>query len=153
MSKRDIPIASKPKPNIGFVAPTPQNTPLVGAPITQISRPTVPDTITEGDAQDDDGDDMDDGRGLEDLAMVEVDLPYVVRRRVEGLKGVHLEYQKLEAQYKKELLALDKKVSLSRLDCIVQPLADGANSFLGWAVLVALHARLPTTSPNHHWSG
>ncbi len=109
MSKKDIPIASKSK-TTGSVAPTPQNTPLVDAPIAHISRPTVPDTIAEGE-QDDEVDDYDDGRGLEDLAMIEEDLPYVVRRRVEGLKGVHLEYQKLETQYKKELLDLEKQVS------------------------------------------
>lgn len=108
------------RPNGGSkTAPTPQNTPLVGAPISQISRPTVPDTISEGEG--DEGDDLDDDgegippnafQGIEGRALVEEDLPFVVRRRVEGLKGVHTEYTKLEHEYKKELLELDRKVSV-----------------------------------------
>ncbi|KAG9039071.1 hypothetical protein FRB95_012782 [Tulasnella sp. JGI-2019a] len=111
MSRKDIPTA---KLNLGasFVAPTPQNTPLVGAPISQISRPTVPDTITEGDA--DGGEDRFDEDGAygavgDRNSAVEEDLPYVVKRRVEGLKGVHVQYMKLEKDYKKELLELDRK--------------------------------------------
>lgn len=36
-------------------------------------------------------------------------LPKEVRRRVEGLKGVNVEHQKLEAQFQYEVLALEKK--------------------------------------------
>lgn len=43
-----------------ITAPTPQNTPLTSAPITQqLSRPTVPD-IQENEDEDDDGDDDQD---------------------------------------------------------------------------------------------
>lgn len=38
------------------------------------------------------------------------DLPLPVRRRVEGLKGVHVEFTKLEALYRKELYELNRKV-------------------------------------------
>ena len=36
-------------------------------------------------------------------------LPAEVRRRVEGLKGVNVDHQKLEAQFQHEILALEKK--------------------------------------------
>ena len=38
-------------------------------------------------------------------------LPEEVRRRVEGLKGLNVEHQKLEAEYQREILALEKKFS------------------------------------------
>jgi hypothetical protein len=44
--------------------------------------------------------------------IVEV-LPAPVARRVEGLKGVHTEYCKLEHELKREMLDLEKKVSKS----------------------------------------
>jgi len=36
-------------------------------------------------------------------------LPDAVRRRVEGLKGLNVEHQKLEAEFQREILALEKK--------------------------------------------
>ncbi|KAG8845805.1 hypothetical protein FRB96_002264 [Tulasnella sp. 330] len=110
MGRKDIP--AKTSAGSSLTAPTPQNTPLVGAPISQISRPTVPETISEGGVDgDDDGYDEDDAYGAvgDRNSAVEVDLPYVVRRRVEGLKGVHVQYMKLEKDYKKDLLELDRK--------------------------------------------
>ncbi|KAG9013163.1 hypothetical protein FRB94_003603 [Tulasnella sp. JGI-2019a] len=124
-----------------FVAPTPQNTPLVAAPISGgLSKPTVPDIaedLEELDIDDDGNDDEDDGDEDDEdvkkaktaaiqatmLGMVQgklagligkssgyiESLPLPVRRRVEGLKGVHQEYTKLELAYKREVLELDKK--------------------------------------------
>ncbi|KAG8933024.1 hypothetical protein FRC03_008643 [Tulasnella sp. 419] len=101
------------KHNLGasLTAPTPVNTPLVTAPISQgLSRPTVPD-IPEHEGGSDAGDDI--MARLAGLIGTEVDflesLPRVVRKRVEGLKGVQTQYSKMEIQYRKELMELDKK--------------------------------------------
>jgi nucleosome assembly protein 1-like 1 len=45
-------------------------------------------------------------------SIVEV-LPAPVARRIEGLKGVHAEYTKLEHELKREMLELEKKVRLA----------------------------------------
>ena len=128
-SEQSIPISAASSENSGsFVAPTPQNTPLNAAPISLgLSRPTVPD-IPEGE----DGDDDEDSEGEQNAAirakMLDMvqgklagllgkssgyveSLPLAVKRRVEGLKGVQVEYSKIEAEYKKEVAELDKKVS------------------------------------------
>ena len=133
---KPIPISTN---TAGFIAPTPQNTPLTAAPIAQgLSKPTVPDIEEEDDGQshsdaDDDDDDAVAGLGAMDPAQLQAtmmgmvqgklagligrssgyveSLPLVVRKRIEGLKGVHGEYSKLEAEYKKEVLELDRKVS------------------------------------------
>ncbi|KAG8907781.1 hypothetical protein FRB99_002280 [Tulasnella sp. 403] len=114
MSPKDVPTA-KANPNAAAsVAPTPQNTPLVTAPIAQLARPTIPDTIAEGD-----GEREFDVSGIQKalsglnlgdagLSAGIEDLPLPVRRRVEGLKGVHAEFIKIEKQYKKDLLELDR---------------------------------------------
>lgn len=126
MPPKDVPIG-RPAGNTS-VAPTPQNTPLSKAPI-QHANPNIPDTIAEGDA-DVDVDGVDRALGaldLGDLASAEAEapeLPYAVRRRVEGLKGVQTEYIKLEKEYKKELLELDRKVSPSLRFALIWKLTD-----------------------------
>jgi nucleosome assembly protein 1-like 1 len=124
-SDKPIPIST----NSSFVAPTPQNTPLVPAPLGGgLSKPTVPD-ITEElediDIDDDDDDDEAKTAAIQStmLGMVQgrlaeligktsgyiESLPLPVRKRIEGLKGVQTEYSKLETAYKKEVLELEKK--------------------------------------------
>ena len=110
------------------VAPTPQNTPLVKGPMHQ-AKPSVPDTINEGDLEQpidvdgvshklnnlsDDDDEEEDEEDGHDHGMDEEDIPWIVRKRVEGLKGVHAEFIKVERDYKKDLLALDRKVPIGR---------------------------------------
>ncbi|KAG9015995.1 hypothetical protein FRB90_003915 [Tulasnella sp. 427] len=107
MPPKDVPI--KP-PTATSAAPTPQNT-FVPSTLAALGRPDVPATIAEGD-----GDTIDvqgvskalDTLALEGLADVE-ELPLPVRRRVEGLKGVHVEFTKVEAQYRRELYELNRK--------------------------------------------
>ncbi|KAF8607282.1 NAP-domain-containing protein [Ceratobasidium sp. AG-I] len=109
----------------GKTAPTPVNTPLNNAPISQgLSRPTIPDTIDESMSGDEDVEEsaadptaqaifnLVHGR-LADLVgrssgYVE-SLPAKVKRRVEALKGVQADYTKLENQMKREMLELEKK--------------------------------------------
>lgn len=119
--KASIPIATN-QPNLSdsLVAPTPQNTPLNTAPITSgLSRPTVPD-IPEGDDEDETNQVL---KGAM-LGMVQQrlstligrssgyveSLPKPIRLRVEGLKGVQTEYKRVQAEYAKELIELDRKV-------------------------------------------
>ncbi|KAJ1310723.1 hypothetical protein OPQ81_009245 [Rhizoctonia solani] len=95
-----------------FIAPTPVNTPLNAAPISQgLSRPTVADIKEENEQQGQDL--MGELRKLKlrTSGVVEV-LPAPVARRVEGLKGVHAEYCKLEHELKREMLELEKKYLL-----------------------------------------
>ncbi|KAF8752019.1 nucleosome assembly protein (NAP) family [Rhizoctonia solani] len=106
-------------------APTPVNTPLNNAPISQgLSRPTVPETIDE-DA--DMADDVEEGAadptaqaiynlvsgrlaGLVGRSSGYVEsLPPSVKRRVEGLKGVQDKQTELEAKLKREMFELEKK--------------------------------------------
>ncbi|CAE6473588.1 Nucleosome assembly protein [Saccharomyces cerevisiae S288c] [Rhizoctonia solani] len=95
------------------IAPTPVNTPLNAAPISQgLSRPTVPD-ITEEETEVK-GEDLINrlgGLNLRPTGIVEV-LPAPVARRVEGLKGLHAEYCQVEHQLKREMLELEKKYLL-----------------------------------------
>ncbi|KAG8947408.1 hypothetical protein FRC04_010728 [Tulasnella sp. 424] len=109
MPPKDVPI--KP-PTATSAAPTPQNT-FVPSTLAALGRPDVPATIAEGD-----GEAIDvlgvskvlDSLALGGLAGVE-ELPLPVRRRVEGLKGVHVEFTKLETKYRKELYELNRKYS------------------------------------------
>ena len=129
-------------PSTSISAPTPQNTPLTAAPITQqLSRPTVPD-IQEGG--EDDGDDElpsptpartggvgtagISGLGPQQQAILTQlvqgklstlvgkssgyieSLPLEVKRNVEALKGVQIQYTKLQMDHKKEVLELERKV-------------------------------------------
>ncbi|KZO92129.1 NAP-domain-containing protein [Calocera viscosa TUFC12733] len=119
-------------PNLA--APTPQNTPLTSQGITPhalLSQPNVP-TVEENE-EEDEGEDDDDGKGILDprlapqlMQMVQgrlatlvgqssgyiENLPYKVRRRVEGLKGIQVEHTQLQAKYHQEMLELEKKYNL-----------------------------------------
>ena len=120
-----------------ITAPTPQNTPLATAPISQgLSRPTVPDiaeSVEDGDNDDKESDDDDEGddpaAGAVKQALLEMvhgrlatligkssgyieSLPVEVKRTVEGLKGVQVEYEKLQSEYKREILKLEEKVCI-----------------------------------------
>jgi hypothetical protein len=117
--------------NPGGVAPTPVNTPLNQAPISQgLSRPTVPD-ITEAPEESDDPvgtTSRDLSKGLESAMMGMVQgrlgelvgkssgyvesLPVEVKRSVEGLKGLQVKQDELVGMYKKECLELEKKVGI-----------------------------------------
>jgi len=99
-------------PNLA--APTPQNTPLTSqgvAPPALMSRPGVP-TVEENDEEGEDDEDDDDGRLAtlvgQSSGYIE-NLPYKVRRRVEGLKGIQVEHTELQAKYHQEMLELEKK--------------------------------------------
>ncbi|KAG8913352.1 hypothetical protein FRC01_004581 [Tulasnella sp. 417] len=129
MSDKPIPIATAPA--AGFVAPTPQNTPLNPAPVAGLSKPTVPD-IDEGEEDKEDDSDVDDeaaalagmtGAQAAIYSMVQnkleglvgkssgyiESLPLPVRKRIEGLKGVHSDFAKIEKEYKREMMELDRK--------------------------------------------
>lgn len=120
----NLPISSS-----NITAPTPQNTPLNQAPIAQgLSRPTVPD-ITEDKEPGEDEEvaaalsgsvgraamlDMVQGRlaGLVGQSSGYVEsLPIEVKLSVEGLKGLQVKQTELQNQYKRECLALEKKVN------------------------------------------
>ncbi|WFC95629.1 histone chaperone [Malassezia brasiliensis] len=122
--------------NVDLTAPTPQNTPLNNAPIGRepLSRPTV-QTIGEEDRDEDDDEDdapaaagaaavgaaglpsaaiqgmiQDKLNGLVGRSSGYIEsLPDEVRRRVEGLKGLNVEHQKIEAEFQREILALEKR--------------------------------------------
>jgi nucleosome assembly protein 1-like 1 len=111
----------------GITAPTPQNTPLQHAPISSgLSRPTVPDIAEEdkdGDAEEEEGDGVGDALHNAMLGMVQgrlqgllgkssgyiESLPTEVKLSIEGLKGIQVEHTKLQNQYKRECLELEKK--------------------------------------------
>lgn len=96
-----------------LTAPTPVNTPLNAAPISLgMSRPGVPD-INEEEGEQQGHDLMNKLQNLKirPSGIVEV-LPAPVARRVEGLKGVHTEYCKVEHELKREMLELEKKYLL-----------------------------------------
>ncbi|KAJ7241474.1 nucleosome assembly protein [Mycena rebaudengoi] len=116
-----VPISSS---SSGLTAPTPQNTPMTHAPISAgLSRPTVPDISEEPEV----GDELSalgaDGMQSAMLGMVQgklagllgrssgyiESLPTVVKRRVEGLKGVQVQQTDLQNQYKRECLELERK--------------------------------------------
>ncbi|MCO5565870.1 hypothetical protein L7F22_019545 [Adiantum nelumboides] len=118
----NVPISQR---NADFTAPTPQNTPLSNAPITReaLSRPTV-GTI---------GEENEDGAAAGAAAALKANpalagliqsklsglvgrssgyiesLPPHLKRRVEGLKGIHVDHTKIEAEFQKEILELEKK--------------------------------------------
>ncbi|KAG8706933.1 hypothetical protein FRC08_000786 [Ceratobasidium sp. 394] len=109
----------------GKLAPTPVNTPLNTAPISQgLSRPTVPDTIDEDMADADDIEEEQPDKAAQAIfnlvqgrlaglvgrpsGYIE-SLPPKTKRRVEALKGVQTRYTDLEAQMKREMLELEKK--------------------------------------------
>lgn len=109
-----------------ITAPTPQNTPLNQAPISLgLSRPTVPD-IAEDQEQE-------DGENIEPdfnatrahlLGMIQgklagligkssdyiENLPLEVKQSLEALKGIQTKQDVLQAQLKREITELEKKV-------------------------------------------
>ena len=100
-----------------MTAPTPVNTPLNAAPISLgLSRPTVADIQEDEDMEDAQGNALlsklntlaGHERNLPPGGVVEV-LSAPVARRVEGLKGVHAEFTKIEYELKREMLELEKK--------------------------------------------
>ncbi|KAI0032429.1 hypothetical protein K488DRAFT_70632 [Vararia minispora EC-137] len=110
----NVPISS----GSDITAPTPQNTPLTQAPISQgLSRPTVPD-ISE-DAEPEEGAEIQQAM----LGMVQgklagllgkssgyvENLPDNVKKSVEALKGVQVKQNELQNRYKHECLELEKK--------------------------------------------
>lgn len=109
-------------------APTPQNTPLNHAPIAQgLSRPTVPD-ITEANEDEEAGDEIHQAMlGLVQGRLGELvgrssgyveSLPTEVKLNIEALKGVHAKQAELQNQYKRECLALEKKVRVFLSSCL-----------------------------------
>ncbi|KAF7303532.1 NAP-domain-containing protein [Mycena indigotica] len=109
-----------------ITAPTPQNTPLNHAPISQgLSRPTVPDISEEPDAEVAEEISTLGAAGVQSamLGMVQgklaglvgrssgyvESLPVPVRRNVEGLKGIQIKQTELQNQYKRECLELERK--------------------------------------------
>ncbi|QRV76943.1 Nucleosome assembly protein (NAP) [Ceratobasidium sp. AG-Ba] len=105
-----VPISAVGANPSSLTAPTPVNTPLNAAPISSgLSRPTVPDIEEDVDAEETHGNDlMAKLTTLHASGITEV-LPAPVARRVEGLKGVHAQYTKLEHELKREMLDLEKK--------------------------------------------
>ncbi|WFD22245.1 histone chaperone [Malassezia equina] len=113
------------KKDSDLTAPTPQNTPLSNAPIERqpLARPAV---STIGEEEEGAADASAAAvAGLPNAALTGMiqdrlstlvgrssgyieSLPDEVRRRVEGLKGLNVEHQKLEAEFQRELLALEK---------------------------------------------
>ncbi|PWN28515.1 NAP-domain-containing protein [Jaminaea rosea] len=108
--------------NSDMVAPTPQNTPLSNAPLTReaLSRPTV-GTIGEEDEGADVASALSSNPALAGLMQDKLNslvgrssgyiesLPDHIKRRVEGLKGLQVEHTKIETEFQKEILELEKK--------------------------------------------
>lgn len=94
-------------------APTPQNTPLVTAPIQTagLSRPTVPDIQEAPEGGDNVLADDDDAIMGDPLAHLSVE----AKRSVAGLVGLQLKQTELQSQFKKEVWELEKKVRLLSL--------------------------------------
>ncbi|KAI0686466.1 NAP-domain-containing protein [Cytidiella melzeri] len=120
--------SSIPISHLDPTAPTPQNTPLTHAPITQgLSRPTVPD-ITESEEPEDEDVPSANLSASAQAAMLGLvqgklaglvgrssgyieSLPDEVKRSVEALKGVQAKHNELQNKYKRECLELEKKYS------------------------------------------
>ncbi|EPQ29363.1 uncharacterized protein PFL1_03118 [Pseudozyma flocculosa PF-1] len=105
------------------IAPTPQNTPLSNAPLTReaLSRPTVGTIGEEDESAQDVAAALQSNPALAGMIQDKLtslvgrssgyieSLPSHIRRRVEGLKGVQVEHTKIEAEFQKEILELEKK--------------------------------------------
>ena len=95
-----VPITASADPT----APTPQNTPLVNAPISAgLSRPTVPDIQEDPEADEDEEDEEDE----DPLAALSVE----AKRSLAGLLGVQVKQLELQNQFKREVWELERKVS------------------------------------------
>lgn len=109
-----------------ITAPTPVNTPLNNAPISQgLSRPTVPDITEEAEPGQDDSGPLGNMSGLQSQLSSLVqnrlgdligkssgyieNLPLEVKKKVEALKGVQVKQNDLQNEYKRECLELEKK--------------------------------------------
>ncbi|KAB5593528.1 Nucleosome assembly protein I [Ceratobasidium theobromae] len=104
-----VPISAASGTASSLTAPTPVNTPLNAAPIALgLSRPTVPDIKEDEEMQGHDLLSKLNSLSLRPSGIVEV-LPAPVARRVEGLKGIHSQYCKIEHELKREMLELEKK--------------------------------------------
>lgn len=89
-------------------APTPQNTPLVTAPISGgLSRPTIPETVSE------EIDDLDEHGDLDDpVAALSVE----AKRSLTALLGVQAKQTELQKEFKREVWELEKKASAYTFD-------------------------------------
>ena len=122
----------------GITAPTPQNTPLNQAPIALgLSRPTVPD-ISEDNEQEDGENITPDLSGTHAhlLGLVQgrlaeligkssgyiESLPFEVKLSLEALKGLQTQQDELQAELKREITKLEKKVKGFLQPLIVDPL-------------------------------
>nr|GAT59130.1 NAP-domain-containing protein [Mycena chlorophos] len=115
--------ANVPIQGSNITAPTPQNTPLATAPISGMSRPTVPDISEEPEAAEELSALGAAGMQSAMLGMVQgklaglvgrssgyvENLPLPVRRNVEGLKAIQIKQTELQNQYKRECLELERK--------------------------------------------
>jgi nucleosome assembly protein 1-like 1 len=157
------------------VAPTPVNTPLNPGPIAQgLSRPTIAD-IPEGE------DDMNGDEATDLLSRLDgpskqaisalmqhklasligrssgyiENLPVPIKRRVEGLKGISVEYDKLLKKHKAEMYELEKKVraapwnSHSPETC-VRPVALNHQRALETRFLVPVRGGAPAPATRGH---
>jgi len=114
-----------------MTAPTPQNTPLNTAPIAQgLSMPTVP-VIAEDDEQEQENveDTVSDPPEAQALLLGMVQkrlaglngqssgyiesLPLAQKISLEGIKGLQVQQDELQAKLKREITQLEKKVSVS----------------------------------------
>lgn len=113
----------------GQVAPTPQNTPLANAPISQsVARPGVSDIAEEAEPPEADVAAIlqsSAGRSvLEDIVKGRLasligqssgyveSLPVEAKRSLAALQGVQAQHEKLQKDFKREVWELEKKVRL-----------------------------------------
>ncbi|QRW05839.1 Nucleosome assembly protein (NAP) [Ceratobasidium sp. AG-Ba] len=82
---------------------------VADGPDAGLSRPTVPDIEEDVDAEETHGNDLIAKLTTLHASGITEVLPAPVARRVEGLKGVHAQYTKLEHELKREMLDLEKK--------------------------------------------
>ncbi|KAJ1659733.1 histone chaperone [Dispira simplex] len=90
-----------------FIAPTPHNTPIVTAPVQSMSQPKMTETTLNSQLVSDLQGRLGSILGApEDFVE---SLPASVQRRLQGLKHLQAEHGKLEAEFHKEIFALEKK--------------------------------------------
>ncbi|KAH9810139.1 hypothetical protein DFH28DRAFT_1132289 [Melampsora americana] len=118
---------------VDLTAPTPQNTPAAHLSVSQFSRPQVPDTIGEDEAEEDIPTISSNAAAGSAAAQIAghpllaslvqsrlnglvgrssgyiESLPAPIRQRVDGLNGIQAEHAKIEADFQKDVLELEKK--------------------------------------------
>ncbi|KAG0142307.1 hypothetical protein CROQUDRAFT_682343 [Cronartium quercuum f. sp. fusiforme G11] len=120
---------------VNFTAPTPQNTPAAHLSVSQFSRPQVPDTIGEDEAEEEIPTISSNAAASGATAAAQIaghpllaslvqsrlnglvgrssgyieSLPAPIRQRVDGLNGIQIEHAKIEADFQKDVLELEKK--------------------------------------------